>query len=446
MGRLRRSLPLAALTARTLGGQAGHWLRLRRAGEDERLAKELALHARQAQRYADLMGGMKGAIMKLRQLLSFVDSAGLIPEADQQVWQDALAGLRADAPPMGSELVAAVIEERARLPHRGRQPEGPPILPHGRRSGRFVDENSALGPANIHKVTPNNVRNGLPCSDVTGVFAEDVVVEAVGDGRYNATLDYSWDLVPLPQGGVVVSFGLRAAAAEIGDPAQELRTCTTVFAGQVAAGELVVEVDVLRRGRSATQAAISVRNAGAEAGANTLAVFGSRRTGPSFVDAPMPDVARPDDCPSFRNSPPPGVQTFPPTPFWGRVEARGAIGHAPWDEYEPTTSDVATWLRFDDPPRLDDGALDPLGVLTLADRMPGCVREKLGPGGDPWFAPSADLTVHLFEPARTEWLLAHDRARWADDGWASAESLLWDENGTLVAYATQMMIFTYLTG
>ena len=50
------------------------------------------------------------------------------------------------------------------------------------------------------------------------------------------------------------------------------------------------------------------------------------------------------------------------------------------------------------------------------------------------------------EPLRTEWLLAHDRARWADDGWASAESVLWDENGTLVAYATQMMLFTYLPG
>ena len=47
--------------------------------------------------------------------------------------------------------------------------------------------------------------------------------------------------------------------------------------------------------------------------------------------------------------------------------------------------------------------------------------------------------------ADTTWLLAHDRARWADDGWASAESTLWTEDGKLVAYATQMMLFTYLT-
>ena len=279
-----------------------------------------------------------------------------------------------------------------------------------------------------------------------GSFAEDIVVNAVGEGRYRATLDHNWDLVPLPQGGIIVSFGLRAAAAEVADPAQELRTCTTVFAGQVSAGDLEIDVDVLRQGRSATQVSVSVRNVGAAAGASTLAVFGSRRRGPTFVDVKMPSVPRPTDCPSYRDPPPPDVETFGQRPFWERVEGRPALGHAPWDDYQPETSDVATWVRFDDPPMLGDGALDPLGVITLADRMPGCIGEKLGPGREPWFAPSADLTVHLFEPARTTWLLAHDRARWADDGWASAESTLWDENGTLVAYATQMMIFTYLNG
>ena len=98
--------------------------------------------------------------------------------------------------------------------------------------------------------------------EVSGTFSEDVVVERVAEGRYRAYLDHCWDLFPLPQGGVVVSFGLRAATAEVaaagasagaGDPAQELRTCTSVFAGQVASGALEIDVTVLRRGRSATQ-------------------------------------------------------------------------------------------------------------------------------------------------------------------------------------------------
>lgn len=277
-----------------------------------------------------------------------------------------------------------------------------------------------------------------------GTFAEDVVVEKVGAGRYRASLSHDWDLVPLPQGGVVASFALRAAATEVADEAHLLRTATAVFAGQVAAGELEIDVDVLRHGRSATQVTATVRNEGAASGATVVAVFGSQRRGPTFVDVRPPEVPPPGDCPSYRDPPPPGVEALEERPFWTRVEGRAALGHAPWESFEPTSSDVATWLRFDEPPRMEDGVLDPLGVLTLADRMPGCVGERIGHDGPMWFAPSADLTVHLFEPLETEWLLAHDRARWADDGWASAESYLWSEDGVLVGYATQMMLFTYL--
>jgi acyl-CoA thioesterase len=133
-----------------------------------------------------------------------------------------------------------------------------------------------------------------------------------------------------------------------------------------------------------------------------------------------------------------------PNPLWDRLEGRGALGHAPWQAHEPTTSDTVSWYRFDEPPRLADGSLDPLAVVTIADRMPSAVQEKLGHGGDRWFAPSADLTVHLFAPLHTEWVMTHDRARWADDGWASAETTLWDEDRKLIAYATQVMLFTYL--
>jgi acyl-CoA thioesterase len=276
-----------------------------------------------------------------------------------------------------------------------------------------------------------------------GTFANDIVVTG-GDGLYVAELDDSWNLAPLPQGGVIAALSLRAALCELDMRSQELRSCTTVFAGQVAAGALEIEVQLLRRGRSASQVLATIRNVGAKAGATTLAVFGTARRGPTFVDVAPPVVPPPSECRSYREPIPPGFESRPPFPFWTRVEGRGAMGHPPWETWDPERSDVATWIRFDDAPRLEDGALDPLGVITLADRMPGCIGERIGPESDPWFAPSADLTVHLFAPARTEWLLAHDRARWAHDGWASAESTLWDESGSLIAYATQMMIFTYL--
>lgn len=281
-----------------------------------------------------------------------------------------------------------------------------------------------------------------PTSSV-GKFSEEVTVERRAEGRYCARLSHDWDVVSLPQGGVVASFALRAAATEVPSASQQLRTCTIVFAGQVTAGDLEIDVAVLRGGRTATQLSATVRNAGADAGATVAAVFGSTREGPRFVDVEPPKVPGPLDCPSYRDPPPPGVETFAPTPFWERVEGRAALGHAPWEEYDPDTSEVATWLKFDDPPLSEDGSLDPLGVLTLGDRMPGCVGERVGPNGPSWFAPSADLTFHYAAPPRTEWLLAHDRAHWAGDGWASAQSTLWDEQGLLVGFATQTMLFTY---
>ena len=52
----------------------------------------------------------------------------------------------------------------------------------------------------------------------------------------------------------------------------------------------------------------------------------------------------------------------------------------------------------DSPPQLADGAIDPLGVLTLADRMPGCIAERLG--HDDFAALRADLVLTLTSSSR----------------------------------------------
>ena len=57
--------------------------------------------------------------------------------------------------------------------------------------------------------------------------------------------------------------------------------------------------------------------------------------------------------------------------------------------------------------------------------------------------PSADLTVHVLGESRSEWVLAHLRAHRAGEGYASGELALWDPEAGLVAFATQVMIFTF---
>jgi acyl-CoA thioesterase len=241
-------------------------------------------------------------------------------------------------------------------------------------------------------------------------------------------------------------------AAELGHDEQRLRVVHTTFAAQVAHGEVEVDVDVLRRGRSMSHLRAEVRNVGADRGHLTTGIFGSSRPGFEFTDLQPPvDVAPPADCPSFRDPPPPGAPEFEPMPFWAsRVEGRGVLGHAPWEEYVPDRAERAVWYRFDDPPFGDDGAFDPLALVVLADSMPGAVSERIGQQPRQWFAPSVDLTVHLLDACRSPWVLAHNTARHAGDGYASADMALWDCGAdgtgkpTLVAYATQLFLFTFL--
>ena len=57
--------------------------------------------------------------------------------------------------------------------------------------------------------------------------------------------------------------------------------------------------------------------------------------------------------------------------------------------------------------------------------------------------PSADLTVHVFRDAQSEWILGHNFARHAGDGYASLEMALWDPAVGLLAYGTQTMFFVF---
>jgi acyl-CoA thioesterase len=283
----------------------------------------------------------------------------------------------------------------------------------------------------------------------SSLFTRGTAVEQTGAGRFRAHIGDEWNCPIVPHGGIITATATRAMAANLADDSQRLRVVHAVFAGQVQPGDVSIDVTVLRRGRSISQLGATLRNVGADAGVTVLGVFGGPREAFSFTDAAIPDgVAPPEQCPSFDDEP--VDESRPHFNFWDHIEGRPTIGHPGWEDYEPTTSLCASWHRFYDPPRDDDGAWDPLALVTLCDAMPGAVFERVGPAGRTrnWFAPSADITVHVLEEARSEWLLCVNRARHAGDGYASGDMELWDVDSSdgprLVAYATQVMFFTFL--
>ncbi|HXP36280.1 MAG TPA: AarF/UbiB family protein, partial [Solirubrobacteraceae bacterium] len=73
-------------------------------------------HARTAERYADLLGHSKGALMKAGQMLSLASIGPAVPADLRTTYQSALVRLRSEAPAMAPESVRAVLEGELRCP------------------------------------------------------------------------------------------------------------------------------------------------------------------------------------------------------------------------------------------------------------------------------------------------------------------------------------------
>jgi predicted unusual protein kinase regulating ubiquinone biosynthesis (AarF/ABC1/UbiB family) len=114
-GRVRRTAPLAAMSARAATGGVVEVLRRRLTGKR---GASLEFHVRNAERYADTLSRSKGVLMKVGQILSFVDISAAVGGQYGAVYRSALSSLQSDAEPMEPELAAAMVESEL-----GRPPE-----------------------------------------------------------------------------------------------------------------------------------------------------------------------------------------------------------------------------------------------------------------------------------------------------------------------------------
>jgi predicted unusual protein kinase regulating ubiquinone biosynthesis (AarF/ABC1/UbiB family) len=110
-GRWRRTGPLVGLTARTAGEAVAARMRGKATG-----AQSTEFHIRTAERYADLLGRSKGALMKAGQMLSFTSAGPAVPAEFQTIYHEALARLCDDTPPMAPELARDVLERELGRP------------------------------------------------------------------------------------------------------------------------------------------------------------------------------------------------------------------------------------------------------------------------------------------------------------------------------------------
>lgn len=113
--RVRRSLRPMKLGAGTAAGRAATAIRSIGASPETKERKRREFHTRTAERYAQELGDMKGVLMKMGQILSFVD-VGAVPERYREAYERSLGALLADAPPMPYEVLDEVVEAELGAP------------------------------------------------------------------------------------------------------------------------------------------------------------------------------------------------------------------------------------------------------------------------------------------------------------------------------------------
>ena len=124
-------MQLAAVGSRAGTTYAMHRARRVFAAAGHREELDARYQLRTAEQVAEALGNMKGALMKLGQMASYLDQG--LPEPVR----DALAQLQQDAPSMAPELAAQVVARGARRRRpRCCSPSGTPSRSPPRRSAR----------------------------------------------------------------------------------------------------------------------------------------------------------------------------------------------------------------------------------------------------------------------------------------------------------------------
>jgi predicted unusual protein kinase regulating ubiquinone biosynthesis (AarF/ABC1/UbiB family) len=108
--RSARTAELARLSGRAGANYASFAARSAFASDTRRATLRADFELRTAEQVTDTLGNMKGAVMKLGQMASYLDQG--LPEPVR----DALAQLQQDAPPMAPELAAEVVERELGAP------------------------------------------------------------------------------------------------------------------------------------------------------------------------------------------------------------------------------------------------------------------------------------------------------------------------------------------
>lgn len=147
-------------------------------------------------------------------------------------------------------------------------------------------------------------------------------------------------------------------------------------------------------------------------------------------------VPRPQDCP-----PMPLRWGSAPDDLYSRLETRVAKG---WDATGDDVGHMVFWMRPTGQPGMGGGPIDRPMLAIMADFVPASIGNALSDGKGDVAANSLDNCIRFLNIVETEWVLCDIRVHGAASGFGHGEMLLFAEDGTLMATASQSVILRSL--
>lgn len=247
-------------------------------------------------------------------------------------------------------------------------------------------------------------------------FAAATAVETLGGGAYAADIDATWGVFGNANGGYLLAVMARAALHAGGCAFPYAVSASYLRPG--LHGPARVDVEILRAGKTATQARVVLSQEQGPAIDATF-VLGDLPSGEVALAESVELPPVPELCASVEERPP-GIDILQ------RIGLRYAPGLDPRQPGEPR---IHAWFELltAEPP-------DPLHALLAADALTPSVH-RLGNIG---WAPTVQLTAYLHAVPAAGPLAVEALAGEVRDGWFDESMIVADATGRLIVRARQL--------
>jgi len=257
-------------------------------------------------------------------------------------------------------------------------------------------------------------------------WTEATTVTPVDDHRFTAHVDEAWSSLQGVHGGVVAALAVNAAGAVLHEAGvsldARLRAATFGYVRGNTVGDVVIDVDVIRRGRAMTTTHVQV----AQDGRTTTVARLHHSTpwdGQSYSDV-APTLARPEDAVRVE---------FPPPSHLNNVET---FLHPDTGVF--AGADRSEWIAWSRP--LHGGTFDAAWLTMFGDYFPPAVFSRVT---RPVRAVTIEYSIQIhsgsgsWSLADDEYLAARMHTFHSSDGFAVEDGWIHLPDGTLLATVRQ---------